>query len=153
MGRAVSTTQAAVGVLVLLRSLDAQSCTLFNIETTTASHPLCFNLTLILHGQSHLQQYPLYLILSVALTPNSNSLSMMYCLMASLNSFMLGYKPPGSITGLFLSNITLSPGRCWNIRITAELSSQIFSPLEVPSPHILLSYFTRSSSPFNLKTK
>jgi hypothetical protein len=111
MGRALSATQAAVGVLVLLRPLDVQSCTSFNTETTTTSHLLCSNLTLILHGQSPPRQYPLYLVLSVASTSSSNSLSMAYYLMLSLNFFMLGYKLAGSIIRLFRSNITLSPGR------------------------------------------
>jgi hypothetical protein len=112
MGRALSATQAAVGVLVLLRPLDVQSYTSFNTETTTTSHPFYSSCALILHRQYPHRQYPLYLVLSVASTPSSNSLSMTYCLRASINSFMLVYKLLGFITGLFLSNITLSPGRC-----------------------------------------
>jgi hypothetical protein len=144
-----------IGVLVFLRLLDVQSCTLFNTATTTTSHPLCFNLALILHGQSPPQQYPLYLVLSVASTPSTNFLSMAYCLIANINTFMLGYKLSGYITGLVLSNITQSPERCWNIGIATELSSQTFPSLERPTPHVLLSFscFSRLSSPFNPKNK
>jgi hypothetical protein len=76
MGRALSATQVLVGTLVLRRPLDVQVCLSCNTVTITGSHPLFSTLVTILHGQSLPLQYPLYLLLSVASMPSSNSLSM-----------------------------------------------------------------------------
>jgi hypothetical protein len=76
-----------------------------------------------------------------------------YCLIASLKSFMVGYKLPGSITGLFLSNIFLSPRKCWKIGMAAP-SSQLFSAVDelATTPFPIFSYFSFSSSFFKPKT-
>jgi hypothetical protein len=130
MGRALSATNELVGTLVLCRPLNVQVCLSYNTVTIMGYHPLFSTLAAIVYEQSPHLQYPLYLVLSVASMPSSNSLSMKYCRIARRNSFMLGYKLSGFIIGLFLSNINLSPGRCWNIGMATEPSSHPLRPVK-----------------------
>src|SRR5688572_26013394 len=64
-------------------------------------------LACMLQGQSPPRQNPLYFFGVLASMPNSNSFSMAYCLIASLNSAIDGYMQPTAMTGWLESYKTL----------------------------------------------
>jgi hypothetical protein len=101
--------------------------------TTIVGDPAFCSIALILHGQSPPLQYARYLNGELDSIPNSNSLLIVYCLIASLNYFISLYRLPMFIIGLdLLQTNTLSCGM-QSVQGNAPVSSSNSSLRRTPN--------------------